>query len=87
MDCHTFVAAHGNHIALQVSYLRRIAALINGEWTQAMLARISIGLCNDPSWGVANTKIQDLALDDQRVERLHQFRDLGGEIPAMDVVL
>jgi len=84
---HAFVAAHGDNITLQVTRLRRVTTLIDRERTQAMLAGVSVGLCDDPSRRVTDTEIQDLTLADQRVEGLHQLRDLGSEVPGMNVVL
>ena len=52
-----------------------------------MLTGVGVSLCDDPSRRITDTEIQNLALADQGVEGLHQLRDLGSEVPGMNVVL
>ena len=87
MKCHAFVAAHGDDITLQVTRLGRVTALVDREWTQATLASVGVGLCNDPSRRVTDPEVENLALGDQGVQGLHQLGDLGGKVPEMDVEL
>jgi hypothetical protein len=51
-----------------------------------MLARIGISLANDPSGRIADSQIEDLALLDEGIERLHQLRDRGSKVPSVDIV-
>lgn len=87
MDRHAFVTAHWDNLTFQVSCLRRETTLVNGELTQAIRAGIGISLRNNPSRRITDTKIEDLPLGDQCVEGLHQFRDIGRKVPAMNVIL
>lgn len=71
MNGHAFVTAHGDDITFQVTYQRRVTALIDRKRTEAMLTGVGIGLCHNPSRSIADAEIQDLALTDQRVQGLH----------------
>src|SRR5947209_8224837 len=51
------------------------------------LSSAAVGLHDHPSRRVTDPEIQDFVLLDQRVEGLHQLRDLGGVVPAVKVEL
>ena len=52
-----------------------------------MLTGVAVGFYNYPSWGVADSQVEDFSRLDECVEGLHQFWDLGCVVPAVDEVL
>ena len=54
---------------------------------QTVFSSVAVGLHDHPSRRVTDPEIQDFALLDQRVEGLHQLRDLGGAVPDVNVEL
>jgi hypothetical protein len=68
-------------------HLRGKTTLVHGERTQAVLSSVAVGLHDHLSRRVTDPEIQDFALLDQRVEGLHQLRDLGGVVPAVNIEL
>ena len=52
-----------------------------------MAARLLVGPADRPRGRVRHAEEQHLACSDEVVERLHQLRDGGGEVPPMHVEL
>ena len=50
-----------------------------------MVTRVLICFGDNPGRSVAHTKVENLALLDDSVEGLHEFRNGGGEVPPVDV--
>lgn len=61
-DSHAFSFTHGNDLAFKVSVRSAPAALVDNEWTEAVVACVLVGLGDDPGWRVGYAKVQYLAL-------------------------
>lgn len=85
LECHPFRLTHGNGLSLQVTLLSRVAALVDREGSEAVLARVHVGLGDDPGRRVTDAEVQDLALVDKRIQGVHQLGDLGGVVPKVNV--
>ena len=84
-ETHALGVAHGDDVALKVPLRRRPPALIDDELAQPVVARVLVGLADDPRGRVADAEVEDLAGADEVVERLHELGDGGGEVPPVDV--
>lgn len=52
-----------------------------------MLTSVGVTLNDDSSRRVADIKVEDLALIDQDVERLHQLRNASSQVSGVNVIL
>ena len=86
-ESHAFVMAHREDVTFDVSCLRRQPTLVNRKWPQAVLARITISLGNNPCRSVADPEVQYLALLYQGIQGLHELRYASGKVPAVDIEL
>jgi hypothetical protein len=87
VDGHALVPAHRDDVALEVPQLRGEAALVDGEWAQAVLPGVGVRLDDEPGGRVADAEVQHLPLDHEVVEGLHQLGDVRGIVIYVDVVL
>lgn len=87
LKCHSLRLTHWNNLSLQVTFLSRVAALVDREWSEAVLASIHVGFCDNPGRRVTDAEVQDFALVDKSIQRVHQLGNLGREVPAMYVEL
>lgn len=86
-DRHALGLAHGDNLALQVTLLRRIAALVDGERAQAVLACVGVAFDNEPGRRVTYAQVENFALRHEVVEGLHQLGDGCGVVVYVDVIL
>ena len=59
--------------------------MIDAELSLAGGAGISVGSRDDVRRSVADTQVQDLALLDNSIKRIHDLLDAGGPVPPVDV--
>ena len=50
-----------------------------------MVARVLVGLGDDPGWGVGDAEVEDFAGGDEVVEALHELLHRGGVVPPVHV--
>lgn len=82
---HSFTLTHGNDFTLKVSISSTPLSLIDDKLAHSMISRPLIGLGYNPSRCITDTKVENLTLVGQCVERLHNLLDGGGEVPPMKV--
>ncbi|KAE8370573.1 hypothetical protein BDV27DRAFT_151833 [Aspergillus caelatus] len=87
LNPHTLIQTHRHDIALQVADMRTELALVDGELTEAVLTGVGIESNDRSGRGVTDIRAECFLLMDERAERLHQFRDTGGVVPAMSETL
>lgn len=84
-DGHALIATHGDDLALHVADSRVPLALVDGERTQAVGARVVVGLDDDPRRRVRHPEVEHLAGGDERVQAVHDLLDGGGKVPPVHV--
>jgi hypothetical protein len=73
------------NITFEISLHDVPSTLVNAELRFSVIASIDIGCGNNPGWCVRDTKIEDFALLDQDVKRVHHLLDAGRPVPPMQV--
>jgi hypothetical protein len=79
------VTTHGNDLALQITQNNVPATLVDAELRLARSTSVSVGRRDDVSGCVADSQVQDFALLDDGVERVHDLLDAGGPVPPVQV--
>ena len=82
---HPLSLAHGDDVAFKVAHGGVPEALVDAELREALLARVLVGLADDPGRGVADAEVEDFTRGDDVVERVHDFGDGSGVVPPVDV--
>ena len=82
---HALGLAHGDDVAFKVAHGRVPEALVDAEGREALLARVLVGLADDPGGGVADAEVEDFSRGDGVVEGVHDLGDGGGVVPPVDV--
>jgi hypothetical protein len=59
--------------------------ILDNKLGQTVRPSILVGLSNDPSWSIRNTKVQDLSAPDQIVQGEHNLLDGCRIIPPMEI--
>ena len=59
--------------------------MVDYEGGLAVVEGVGVGCGDDPGWGVRYPEVEDLALFDEDVKRVHDLADRGGVIPPVDV--
>jgi hypothetical protein len=63
------------------------SSLVDRELAQAILSGIFVRLGDDPGRGIRDTKIQNFALENHGIKRLHQLGNRACEVPPVNIEL
>jgi hypothetical protein len=79
------VTSHGDDLALHITQDNVPATLVDAELRLAGSTSVRVGRRHNVSGRIADAQVQDLALLDDGVERVHELLDAGGPVPPVDV--
>lgn len=82
---YSFIPTHRDDFSLKIAAPGVPPALIDAELAQAVVTSVLIRLGDDPGGSVGDAEVQDLALDDEVVEALHELGDARAEVPPVHV--
>lgn len=77
------IAALTQNLPLNIPHANIPQPLIKDKRRIPMLPRKGIGLYDDPGWGIADGRIEDLPGEDVSVETTHDLVDGGRVVPVM----